>query len=106
MRRTCVLTRDLTWIENAEAWSRLAAVAQITSTRTNKRTGAETTETRRYILSGSTITADQVLATIRDHWQNENRLHWVLDVTMREDLCRTRARNAGVADFATALHVT
>ncbi|WP_455657120.1 ISAs1 family transposase, partial [Porphyromonas gulae] len=27
---------------------------------------------------------------IRGHWGIENRLHWHLDVTFREDACRTR----------------
>ena len=28
--------------------------------------------------------------TVRSHWGVENNLHWVLDVTFREDDCRVR----------------
>ena len=31
---------------------------------------------------------------IRTHWDIENALHWVLDVTFREDDSRVRERNA------------
>ena len=30
------------------------------------------------------------LLYIREHWGIENRLHWQLDVTFREDACRAR----------------
>ena len=33
---------------------------------------------------------EKIGAYIRAHWGIENRLHWHLDVTFREDLCRAR----------------
>ena len=33
---------------------------------------------------------------IRAHWGIENKLHWHLDVTFREDMCRVRAKNGAV----------
>jgi len=38
--------------------------------------------------------ADQLLQVARDHWQVENSLHHVLDVTFREDACRVRSGTA------------
>ena len=38
--------------------------------------------------------AESFARAVRGHWGIENRLHWVLDVTMGEDLCRTRKDNA------------
>ena len=35
-----------------------------------------------------------MVAAIRAHWAIENSLHWVLDVTFREDECRVRNRTA------------
>jgi len=31
------------------------------------------------------LSAEQFYSTVRAHWGVEKRLHWVLDVTMRED---------------------
>jgi predicted transposase YbfD/YdcC len=31
---------------------------------------------------------------VRDHWAIENGLHWVLDMTFRDDECRIRTDNA------------
>lgn len=44
------------------------------------------------ITSLSTHQADaaRLLALSREHWNIENRLHWVRDVTLREDECRVR----------------
>jgi predicted transposase YbfD/YdcC len=43
--------------------------------------------------SGHTHPA-QVAAYVRNHWHIENRLHWVRDVTYREDHSRVRTGNA------------
>ena len=32
-----------------------------------------------------------MLAAVRGHWGIENKLHWQLDVSFREDQCRVRA---------------
>lgn len=39
-------------------------------------------------------TAARLLTLCRDHWRIENRLHWVRDVTCREDACRTASGHA------------
>ena len=43
-----------------------------------------------YILS-RTMSPEDFLKAVRNHWAIENRLHWVLDVQMREDDLRNRA---------------
>ncbi|RWM89155.1 MAG: ISAs1 family transposase, partial [Mesorhizobium sp.] len=36
------------------------------------------------------MSASDLLAVVRRHWDIENGLHWQLDVVFREDDCRTR----------------
>jgi hypothetical protein len=53
-------------------------------------------ETKRAFYIGSSgIASAQAFATAaRRHWEIENSLHWVLDVTFREDDCRVRKGKA------------
>ena len=39
------------------------------------------------------MTPDEWLVAIRNHWQVENSLHWVLDVTFSEDSSQVHDRN-------------
>lgn len=85
-----VRAADAAWLaERHPHWKGLASIAAVTVRRTIKKTGAVSTETRLYI---SSLPPDPVrlAAAIRAHWSVENNLHWVLDVTFREDECRTR----------------
>ena len=52
--------------------------------------GLTRTETRHYIMSRKMFPRD-FLKAVRNHWAIKNRLHWVLDVQMREDDLRNRA---------------
>lgn len=45
-------------------------------------------------LSASEADANTVLGAVRAHWQIENSLHWVRDVTMGEDVCQVRKGSA------------
>lgn len=69
----------------------LVAVGRIESWRTVN--GKTTHKVRCYALS-RTISAAQLLATVRRHWAIENQLHWQLDVLLAEDLARNRKNNA------------
>ena len=35
-----------------------------------------------------------MLCATRTHWEVENNLHWMLDITFSEDACQTRDENA------------
>ena len=65
--------------------------------------GKITRETRLYITSLAT-TAAAMAGFIRGHWAIENSLHWVLDMTFRDDECRVRTDQAP-ANFATIRHI-
>ncbi len=63
---------------------------------TAKRREGDTTSTssRYYISSMTSCTSMRFNAMIRQHWGIENKLHWHLDVTFREDQSRIRTQNA------------
>jgi len=75
-------------------WPGLQQVCQITRERWEK--GKHTVEVAYRITSLGPEKADakRLLALDRGHWGIENGLHHVRDVTLGEDACRVRTRNA------------
>ena len=63
----------------------------------------KTEAVRRFYISSFVDCPEKMAQHIRSHWQVENSLHWVLDVTFRQDDCRIRQGNAA-ANFATITH--
>src|SRR5271157_948611 len=98
-------TADAAWLaERHPQWAGLRSIAAIIATRTDKKTGETSTETRLYI---SSLPPDPalILGACRSHWSIENNLHWQLDVTFRDDECRTRKDNAAT-NLAMMRHAT
>ena len=57
----------------------------------------------RYYISSAVLDADAAARAIRGHWAIENSLHWVLDVTYKEDLSRLR-KGHGAHNMAIVRH--
>jgi predicted transposase YbfD/YdcC len=68
----------------AAAWPSLRSLTMIE--RTRERNERRTTE-RHYYLSSLPPKVRRLISAVREHWQVENGLHWVLDVQMDEDAC-------------------
>jgi predicted transposase YbfD/YdcC len=92
--RTCVVCKDISWLDPENKWKNLAGIGMITSIRQKIGSGKLETDTQFVIFSNLNFTAEQVLAAKRSHWGIENSLHWLLDVAYREDQCRVRLGNA------------
>ena len=89
--RRAAVVHDVGWLADSHAFPGLTAVGKVIATR--EQDGRTTTATRYYLLSRP-LSAARFLAVVRAHWQIENRLHWVLDVVMDEDLARARKDHA------------
>src|SRR5438045_681855 len=77
----------LACLDPTGAWPGLRSVVQVQAERRqDERRAVET----RYYLSRLAPDAAALGQAIRQHWEVENRLHWVLDVLFREDACSVR----------------
>jgi predicted transposase YbfD/YdcC len=72
-------------------WPELKAIGAAISY--TERNGKECHEVRYYILS-KYLSGRRFAEAVRSHWSVENNLHWQLDVTFQEDLCRLRKGHA------------
>ena len=73
-------------------WPGCAIIARIDSLRQVK--GKVSELEQRYYISLRPLAPAEVAQAVRSHWAIENQLHWVLDVTMREDASTVRKDNA------------
>jgi predicted transposase YbfD/YdcC len=87
-RRTVKVVLAPAWIDFAGA----AQVAQLRRTVTKK--GKKTVEVVYLITSDRGADPATLAAWVRGHWEIENRLHWVRDVTYQEDKSLIRTGNA------------
>ena len=58
----------------------------------------------RYYISSAELTAKEFAHASREHWSIENKLHWKLDASMREDDCRIR-RGDSAEELAGIRHI-
>ena len=78
----------------------LALIARVAATTWRK---GKHSSAVRYYVSSRAMTAQALAEAVRSHWAIENSLHWVLDVTFREDAARSRTGH-GPANMAVVRH--
>jgi predicted transposase YbfD/YdcC len=93
VRRRVFACPDVGVFATLADWPGLKAVLAVETIRGTPGRGKVTAEIRHY-LSSAALPPAALAAAIRNHWRVENGLHWVLDVTFREDASRVRERNA------------
>lgn len=92
-KRECSVITDLSLLEQRDQWTKLTTIIQLKSERQNKQT-LETQYETRYYISSLKADATKMNKAIRSHWNIENKLHWQLDVSFREDQSRKQNGNA------------
>jgi predicted transposase YbfD/YdcC len=78
----------LDWFADRAKWEGLQSVGMVEAIR---EVGGQRTVERRYYLSSLPLNVPTFARAVRGHWGVENKLHWVLDVQLREDQSRARA---------------
>lgn len=84
-------TTDVDWYFDKNSWKSLHSIGLVK--KTIQKNGKETIENRYYI-SSLFIDIKEFSNAIRNHWSVENKLHWHLDFTFREDKNTTKNKNA------------
>ncbi len=95
--RRAVWVPRIDWLPEAilKAWPTLGAVGMLETTQEKGQGESVTisTERRYFIMSRGVKTVGDFSRAVRAHWGIES-MHWVLDVTFREDACRVRKDQA------------
>jgi predicted transposase YbfD/YdcC len=94
VRRRVFASTEAAALDALSGWPGLRTVLAVESIRSLDSAPTKVESEIRYFLSSCADAPAVLSQAIRSHWAVENALHWVLDVTFREDDSRVRDRRA------------
>ncbi len=94
VRRRVFASTEAATLDALSGWPGLRTVLAVESIRSVNSAPTKVESEIRYFLSSCPDDPAVLGRAIRSHWAVENGLHWVLDVTFREDDSRVRDRTA------------
>ena len=100
------MIREVDWLSGDRRFPgelRLPNVACLVRVQADVERAGQTRSETRYYISSNALDAAHAAHAMRGHWGIENRLHWVLDVTFKEDLSRLR-KGFGARNMAVVRH--
>ncbi len=99
--RSYTAIHDVGWLQARHEWPGLRGVIMVESKREfDEKIERET----RFYITSLTLEAALSGPMIRERWAIENGLHWVMDMTFRDDECHIRTEHAP-ANFTTIKHI-
>lgn len=94
---------EVAWLrQQGHDWAGLRGIVCVECQREVSGPGGKTTSERRYFLTSHDpckVGAGRLLEMVRGHWSVENKLHWCLDVSFKEDQRRLRSGH-GAQNFS------
>jgi predicted transposase YbfD/YdcC len=104
--RRCRVSTNVAWMNGDRRFPgeyRFPKLALVALIETKAETSTGPRSDRRFYIASRPMTANALAEAVRAHWRIENALHWVLDVTFREDLARVR-KGHGARNMAVVRH--